>query len=140
MTLWWLSFRDPARPEGQRFFDAAVVEGEDMLGAVQAAWNQGLHPGGEVEGWKLPPDTAIPEEFQGRPAAVQGRGRAAGKGHGALSIPGEPSLPPAGASFAVWQRRWARARLQSDDYAARPHGRPARRRRNVAERGGRRAA
>jgi hypothetical protein len=56
MTLWWLSFVDPHRPEGTRFLGVALVEAETMADALRRAWSSGCNPGGEVEAYELPLD------------------------------------------------------------------------------------
>jgi hypothetical protein len=54
MKLWWLSFADGARPAGEQFLGAAIVPGEDIIAAVQAAHAAGCNPGGEVCGLPIP--------------------------------------------------------------------------------------
>lgn len=57
MGLWWLSFVDPKRPQGQRFLGCALVETETdpddpkvaMSDAIRRAWRTGCNPGGEVQ-------------------------------------------------------------------------------------------
>jgi hypothetical protein len=50
VIIWWLSFVDPDRAEGDRFLGACVVETveADMEQAVKEAWFRGCNPGGEV--------------------------------------------------------------------------------------------
>lgn len=47
-TRWWLSFCDPARPAGQQFLGACIVEAVDEITAVKVAHALGINPGGEV--------------------------------------------------------------------------------------------
>jgi hypothetical protein len=57
--LWWLSFIDEDRPVGDKFLGVCVVRANDMLAAVQKAWDLGINPGGEVamaKIAKIPPD------------------------------------------------------------------------------------
>ena len=54
---YWLSFCDPARPEGQQFLGGCVVDGVvDMVSATKLAWALGINPGGEVNGVEIPPE------------------------------------------------------------------------------------
>ncbi len=46
--VWWLSFVDPDRPEGQRFLGVSIVHADDQIHAVQRAWDLGCNPGGEI--------------------------------------------------------------------------------------------
>jgi hypothetical protein len=46
--IWWLSFCDGDRPEGDRFLGVAIVRAPDMNQAVQEAWRLDVNPGGEV--------------------------------------------------------------------------------------------
>lgn len=53
-TRWWyLSFADPARPKGEQFLGAAIVDGEDLASAITSAWRRGCNPGGEVMGIEI---------------------------------------------------------------------------------------
>ena len=45
---WYLSFCDPLLPRGTQFLGACFCRGRDQRQAVQAAWNLGCNPGGEV--------------------------------------------------------------------------------------------
>lgn len=65
MSLWWLSFCDPARPPGSQFLGVAIVEpdfvsglpgseGAELVSACAAAHRLGCNPGGEVQGHPLP--------------------------------------------------------------------------------------
>lgn len=46
MTWWWLSFCDNARPAGQQFVGAALVEARTAIEAERAARALGCHGGG----------------------------------------------------------------------------------------------
>ena len=64
----WLSFCDPARPKGQQFLGACIVEGDDIIQAVQMAHVKGCNPGGEVKGVQVVPATLrlIRDEWRNR--------------------------------------------------------------------------
>jgi hypothetical protein len=51
--LFWLSFVDPARPEGRRFVGACLVEARDFLEAGRIAHAAGCNPGGEMKGHSI---------------------------------------------------------------------------------------
>lgn len=62
MSLWWLSFADPEKPQGTRFLGVAIVEIEDVEGqdlrdravtVVRKAHALGCNPGGEVASTEL---------------------------------------------------------------------------------------
>ena len=55
LPWWWLSFVDPELPEGDRFLGVCVVQGANVVDAVERAWALGCNPGGAVAGWVLPP-------------------------------------------------------------------------------------
>jgi hypothetical protein len=44
---WWLSFWDP---EARRLLGVVLVEAPTFLAAVDATWDAGCNPGGEVQG------------------------------------------------------------------------------------------
>jgi hypothetical protein len=46
--LWWLSFVDTSRPEGDRFLGVCIVEAVGPVSAVGVAHARGCNPGGEV--------------------------------------------------------------------------------------------
>lgn len=52
-TYWWLSFCDAARPKGEQFLGACIVEGQSMGDAVRIAWAMDCNPGGEVRGMQI---------------------------------------------------------------------------------------
>ncbi len=54
MKLWWLSFADANKPEGQQFNGAVMVEAHDFIGAVKVAHALGVNPGGECKGAEFP--------------------------------------------------------------------------------------
>jgi len=86
--LWWLSFADPDKPEGQRFIGVAVVpcDTDTISRAADTAWKLGCNPGGEVLGMRLPDDIIerVPlaaigcllrgEQVSGLVAVIEGRG------------------------------------------------------------------
>lgn len=49
--LWWLSFCDPEKPEGQRFLGIAIVRAPGFVTATQVAHQSGCDPGGECRGF-----------------------------------------------------------------------------------------
>jgi len=67
MSLWWLSFADPNRPQGRQFLGAAIVRALDFVGAVSSAHALECNPGGEVKGLELPRDLEerIPKDYVG---------------------------------------------------------------------------
>jgi len=46
--LWWLSFRDPDRPEGSRFLGVAIIQAATLAAAMTRSHRLGVNPGGEV--------------------------------------------------------------------------------------------
>ncbi|HKY40723.1 MAG TPA: hypothetical protein VJN18_32535 [Polyangiaceae bacterium] len=54
--LWWLSFCDPAKPSGQQFLGACIVNACCMLDAIREAHSLGCNPGGEAVGHSVPAD------------------------------------------------------------------------------------
>jgi len=74
MSLYWLSFVDPARPEGSQFLGACIVQGlgepSDLafVTAVQAAHIMGINPGGECQGHAIPAEVEhlIDRKWRGR--------------------------------------------------------------------------
>lgn len=48
MTLYYLSFCDPAKPTGEQFMGATIVDGTCEMDAVSISHQLGLNPGGEV--------------------------------------------------------------------------------------------
>lgn len=65
---WYLSFADPARPEGSRWLGATVVKAMSFPEAVLAARILGCNPGGQIFGhptpdaWPMP----TPPELDGK--------------------------------------------------------------------------
>lgn len=58
-SWWWLSFADPALPEGKQFKGVVIVRGRGIATATLVASSLGINPGGEVQGYELieePPD------------------------------------------------------------------------------------
>jgi hypothetical protein len=64
--VYWLSFVDTDRPEGDRFLGVAIVRGTDPVGAVEMAWALGCNPGGEVMILGPVPDGIYAPEDMGR--------------------------------------------------------------------------
>jgi hypothetical protein len=62
MGLWWLSFVDPKRPEGEGFLGVALIEADDYPSAIRRAWREGCNPGGEINGFDLPLDELTNEQ------------------------------------------------------------------------------
>jgi hypothetical protein len=60
MNYYWMSFCDPARPEGSKFLGALIVRADDESEAVRRSWMLDLNPGGEIELF------AIPDQFHER--------------------------------------------------------------------------
>lgn len=50
MSLWWLSFVDGSRPEGDRFVGVCVVEADEFIDAIRLSHELGCNPGGAVRG------------------------------------------------------------------------------------------
>lgn len=59
----WLSFVDPARPEGERLLGVCIVHGADIVTAARAAHAAGCNPGGEVAGHPIDEDAAARLSF-----------------------------------------------------------------------------
>lgn len=51
MTLWWLSYADEDGPRG-----VVVAEGSSFLVACVRARTLGVSPGGQVQGFEVPPE------------------------------------------------------------------------------------
>ena len=68
MPLWWLSFCDGDRPEGQQFLGVSVVDGFNLASAAANAHRLGCNPGGEVMGIEAPEDMIhmVPESYRNR--------------------------------------------------------------------------
>ena len=68
MTLYWLSFCDPEKPQGSAFLGVSIVAAATFEDAIGVAWNEGVNPGGEVAGIDLPDDMAarVPDEYKTR--------------------------------------------------------------------------
>ena len=57
MSLFWLSFCDENKPEGEQFLGVCIVESPaalDIGGAVAEAWRLGINPGGQVMSFEIP--------------------------------------------------------------------------------------
>lgn len=55
MTMWYLSFCDSAKPAGQQFLGALMLDVPPGKHPVDHAWDMGLNPGGEVVVLSVPP-------------------------------------------------------------------------------------
>lgn len=62
----WLSFADPNLPKGTQFLGGCIVQAGSFLGAVSAANQLGINPGGEVQGVEIPKGAGLPEAFRNR--------------------------------------------------------------------------
>jgi hypothetical protein len=56
MGLFWMSFCDPSKPEGQQFTGVALVEADSLPEAITMAWATGCNPGGEIQSAEVPLD------------------------------------------------------------------------------------
>lgn len=66
MKLWWLSFCDAKRPEGQQFLGAVIVPARGFREALAVSWILEINPGGECQGFQVnyaPGANPIPEYF-----------------------------------------------------------------------------
>lgn len=57
MSLFWLSFTDGSRPPGEQFSGVALVDADDLKGAIRRAWATGCNPGGQVMSIELTLDS-----------------------------------------------------------------------------------
>jgi len=66
--MFWLSFCDASRPEGEKFLGACLVSAGDVTAAAAEASARGINPGGEVLGVMVEPDSAkiIPATWMNR--------------------------------------------------------------------------
>jgi hypothetical protein len=48
MTWFYLSFADSRLPNGEQWLGAAIVQADDVSGAMTEAWRRGINPGGEI--------------------------------------------------------------------------------------------
>jgi hypothetical protein len=46
--LWWLSFADPEKPQGQQFLGGLITQARTFPAALTRSWAIGVNPGGEV--------------------------------------------------------------------------------------------
>lgn len=63
---WWLSFVDPARPEGDRFVGVAIVRASNIVTAAMEAHRLGCNPGGELAGIEIPDEHVPAPEWRER--------------------------------------------------------------------------
>lgn len=68
MSLYWLSFCDAEKPEGEQFLGAAIVRAVCLSHAVAASHLSDCNPGGEVQGIAMPASLAarVTDEWLGR--------------------------------------------------------------------------
>lgn len=64
--MWWLSFIDEDRPEGERFLGAIVVRAKSMPEAVEVTHALGINPGGLVGGLTWANESEPPESYHDR--------------------------------------------------------------------------
>lgn len=53
MRWWWVSFIDEKAPPGERLLGVAIVEAPGLVEAMQACWDHGCNPGGDIFGCPL---------------------------------------------------------------------------------------
>lgn len=58
---WWLSFADPDRPKGEQFLGVAIVRARGLGLAITRCHQLKINPGGQVQGYEIPPDVKIVE-------------------------------------------------------------------------------
>lgn len=51
--MFWLSFCDQGRPEGEQFLGACIVRAMSFIEAVQVSHVLEINPGGEVQGHQV---------------------------------------------------------------------------------------
>lgn len=59
-ALWWMSFCDPHKPNGQQFLGVAIVEAPGFMHAHQKSWALGINPGGEIRATRV---EGVPVEY-----------------------------------------------------------------------------
>ena len=64
--LWWLSFVDAGRPEGDRFLGGCIVPATEFEDALQKAWRLGCNPGGQCKGARIPAHPVPSARWVGR--------------------------------------------------------------------------
>lgn len=52
--IYWMSFVDPERPEGDRFLGCLIVRGRNDMDVIRRSHMLGLNPGGEVMFFEIP--------------------------------------------------------------------------------------
>lgn len=55
-SIFWMSFVDPSRPEGDRFLGVAMVQAESFDMAHALTHTFGINPGGELQSYELEED------------------------------------------------------------------------------------
>ena len=76
-VLWWISFADPSKEEGDRFLGVSIIDGtrftdldqkSEFEAVMDEAWRLKANPGGVVQAGRLPEDIApiVPESLIGR--------------------------------------------------------------------------
>ena len=61
-SWWWLSFCDADRPKGRQFLGVAIVQAVNFPAAVMEAHMRDCNPGGQIQGFELPPGRLLPVE------------------------------------------------------------------------------
>lgn len=64
--MYWLSFADPGKPEGQQFLGAVIAPCDDFIAAVAYAHAHGVNPGGECKGAQFDRPPWLEEDLIGR--------------------------------------------------------------------------
>lgn len=62
-SLWWLSFCDTDKPEGQEFLGVIVVEDLGPMHAISKTYDLGINPGGRVMIVQVQPSSIKPEHL-----------------------------------------------------------------------------
>ena len=62
--IWWMSFADSDRPDGEQFLGVALVEASSLSEAMTRSWLTKCNPGGEVQSVEIPPLELLPPERQ----------------------------------------------------------------------------
>lgn len=60
---WWISFCDGSKPKGTQFLGVVIVRAKGFAGAIKRAWDIGINPGGEAQGYETDPSGIAPEHM-----------------------------------------------------------------------------
>jgi hypothetical protein len=63
MSLFWMSFSDPDRPEGVQFLGVALVEAANEVEMMTKSHLTGCNPGGEIQFVSIDME-AVPEDMR----------------------------------------------------------------------------